>query len=72
MLVHFIEGPLSAQMMHQNVKFDRLCLCLMKQMGYMQVVVMHGGEVLVGLFPVGFAECSFGVKQSVSKVWAGD
>lgn len=29
-------------------------------------------EELVGLFPVDFAECSFGVKQSVSKVWAGD
>lgn len=69
---HFSWDPLSAQMMYQNVTFQRLCLCLKKQMGYTQVPVMHSGEELVGLFPVGFAECSFGVKRSVSKVWAGD
>lgn len=72
---HSSSDPLSAQMTYQNVKFNRTLSQLNKTDG------LHAGscsaqwvrgEELVGLFPVGFVECSFGVKQSVSKVWAGD
>lgn len=60
-------------MMHQNV---RLSLSLLNKTDGLDAGSCNAqrgrGEELVGLFPVGFVECSFGVKQSVSKVWAGD
>lgn len=31
----------------------------------------EGGELAL-LFSAGYADCSFGINQSVSKVWAGD
>lgn len=40
---HSSSDPLSAQMMYQNVKLDRLCLSLIKPMGYMRVLVLRSG-----------------------------
>lgn len=70
--------------MHQNVKFDRLCLCLIKQMGYMEVVCnaqrgRTGGPVPSGLCGVfvlesnrAWAKFGLGIKSMpVGLKWSG-
>lgn len=59
-----------------------LCLDLIKEIVYKQILVLLSGKggdweegvggELASFFPAGCADCSFGINQSVSKVWAED